>query len=241
MAGRYFFMIGLVLAAALSCSRQEARTEAEKQAAPVVLLKPKPRLMTAEQRTELGFPPEIISQVEAASDAPAEPFFEDVMIRSANLKGDVMIAAARLSGFSVRTSRPEELISSLSPDFRSQGFLIFRSQQNYGSVPDVITVIRGNNSYDILLVQKTEATRHDLDTKAIITWLKGQQRKGTFVITGAGADWLEARFIVPPKNMNAFARSVAAFSPEVLAENGGTIEKLTDTMTRSNGFTLWWD
>jgi hypothetical protein len=34
---------------------------------------------------------------------------------------------------------------------------------------------------------------------------------------------------------------VAAFAPEVLAENRGSIERLADTMSRINGFTLWWD
>jgi hypothetical protein len=240
MADRYFLLAGLILVAAASCSQREATTP-EKKTAPMVLLKLKPKVMTEAQRTELGFPPDIISKFEAAGGAPAEPFFEDVMIRSSNLKGDVMIAAAHLSGISVRTRRADEVITDLSPAFRSQGFLIFRSQQNYGNVPDVITVIRGKNSYDILQIQKTEAPRHDLDTKAIIKWLKGQQRTGTFVITGAGADWLEARFIRPPKNMNAFARSVASFAPEVLTENRGTIEKLAETMTRTNGFLLWWD
>jgi len=241
MADKSLFLACLLLVAALSCSQQEAANAPDKNAAPLVLLKPKPKIMTAAQRAELGFPPDIIAQVEAAGGAPAEPFFEDVMIRSSNLKGDVMIATARLSGFSVHTPKADEVISSLSPAFRSQGFLVFRSQQNYGNVPDVVTVIRGKSTYDILLVQKTEAPRHNLDTKAIIKWLKGQQRTGTFVITGAGADWLEARFIVPPKNMNAFARSVGSFAPEVLAENKGTIEKLADTMKHSNGFSLWWD
>lgn len=241
MGDRYVLLIGLLLVALLSCSQQDTKAPQGKKTAPLVILKPKPKLMTAEQRAELDFPRDIISQIETAGGAPAEPFFEEVMIRSSNLKGDVMIASARLSGFSVRTGKAEEIIASFSPSFRSQGFLIFRSQQNYGSVPDVLTVIRGNNSYDILLVQRTEASRHHLDTKAIIKWLKQQQKTGTFVITGAGADWLEARFIKPPKNMNAFARSVASIAPEVLAENHGTIEKLADTMTRANGFSLWWD
>jgi len=241
MADRYFLVFIIVLVSVASCSQQEARTSPGKKEAPLVLLKPKPKVMTVEQRAELGFPPDIISQIEAAGGAPAEPFFEEVMIRSSNLKGDVMIAAARLSGFSVRTGKAEEIIAGLSPSFRSQGFLIFRSQQNYGSVPDVLTVIRGKNSYDILLVQRTEAPRQHLDTKAIIKWLKGQQTTGSFVITGAGADWLEARFIKPPRNMTAFARSVASFAPEALSENQGSIEKLADTMTRINGFSLWWD
>ena len=41
--------------------------------------------------------------------------------------------------------------------------------------------------------------------------------------------------------MKAFARKVAAFSPDVLAENKGTLEKLVDAMVQKNGFSLWWD
>lgn len=212
-----------------------------KKAAPTVILKPKPRVMTAEQRAELGFPPDIIAQVETAGNAQAEPFFDEVMIRSSNLKGDVMIATARLSGFSIRSTKTDQIIQDLSPSFRAKGFLIFRSQQNFGNVPDVVTVVRGNNSYDILLIQRTEAPRHNLDTKKIIKWLKEQQKVASFVITGAGSDWLQARFIKPPKNMKAFARKVAAFSPDVLAENKGDLMRLVDTMERTNGFSLWWD
>jgi len=241
MAANYLVIAVLLFLSALACSNGEKPSVPGKKAAPMVILKPKPKVMTVEQRKELGFPPDIISSVETAAGAPAEPFFDEVMIRSSNLKGDVMIATARLSGFSVRSTRTDQIIMDLSPSFRTKGFLIFRSQHNFGNVPDVVTVVRGNNSYDILMTQRTEAPRHNLDTKKIIKWLKEQQKTSSFVVTGAGADWLEARFIKPPKNMKAFARKVAAFSPDVLAENKGTLEKLADTMERTNGFSLWWD
>jgi len=241
MAGRHLVITGLVLLAVVSCSKEETQSQTGKKAAPMVILKPKPKVMTAEQRAELGFPPDIIAQVEATGSVQAEPFWDEVMIRSSNLKGDVMIATARLSGFSVRSTKADQIIMDLTPSFRTKGFLIFRSQQNFGNVPDVVTVVRGNNSYDILLIQRTEAPRHNLDTKKIIKWLKEQQKLASFVITGAGSDWLQARFIKPPKNMKAFARKVAAFSPDMLAENNGSLEKLADTMEQSNGFSLWWD
>jgi hypothetical protein len=241
MAGRYLIFVALVLLTVVSCSKEEKPSAADKKTAPMVILKPKPKVMTAEQRAELGFPPDIIAQVETAGSVQAEPFFDEVMIRSSNLKGDVMIATARLSGFSVRSTKADQIIMDLTPSFRTKGFLIFRSQQNFGNVPDVVTVVRGNNSYDILLIQRTEAPRHNLDTKKIIKWLKEQQKLASFVITGAGSDWLQARFIKPPKNMKVFARKVAAFSPDMLAENNGSLEKLVDTMEQSNGFSLWWD
>jgi hypothetical protein len=105
----------------------------------------------------------------------------------------------------------------------------------------VVTVVRGGNTYDILKVQRTEAPHYHLDTKAIIAWLKEQQKQGPFVITGAGADWVEASFVRPPKNMGAFARRVVSFAPDVLREGPHTVDKLADRMAETNGFHLLWD
>jgi hypothetical protein len=207
----------------------------------MVILKPKPKVLTAEQRLDLGFPEELIREVETAAESVAEPFFELVMMKSANLKGDVMITTGKLSGFSVRTIEADGLIRALSPSLRSRGYLIFRSGQNFGSVPDIVTVVRGTSSYDILRIQQTESAHYHLDTKMIITWLRKQQSQGPFVITGAGADWVEAQFVRPPRNMKAFARNVAAFAPDVLREEHGTVDRLAAWMEETNGFRLAWD
>lgn len=242
MAGNRFYFLILFSLLFFACGREDRPAEQpSRKPEPTVILKPKPKLMSPEQRKELGFPDEIIGQVEDASEALAEPFFEDVMMRTANLRGDVMIAGSKLSGFSVRTSNADEVIGMLSPSFRKRGFLIFRSGQNYGNVPDIVSVVRGSSSYDILKIQKTEASNYHLGTKEIIAWLKKQQQFGAFVVTGAGADWVEARFITPPKKMGSFARKVAAFAPDVLTEHNGSVDRLAERMKRLNGFALWWD
>jgi len=242
MAVNRLVLVIFCIALLYGCSREQKPAEPPaRRQEPTVILKPKPKMISPEQRRELGFPEEIIRWVEDATGAVAEPFFEDVMMRTANLRGDVMMAGNKLRGFSVRTAKADEVIRDLSPVFRKQGFLVFRSEQNYGKVPDIVTIVRGNNSYDILKVQKTGSQNYHLESKAIIEWLKKQQQYGTFVITGAGADWVEAQFIKPPKNMKAFARSVAAFAPDVLADHKDSVDKLAEKMKRSNGFTLWWD
>jgi len=241
MAARQLLIIVLLAFFAAACAkddRQDAKTA--KPDVPLIV-KAKPRMMTDEQKAQLAFPPDIIAQVETAAGAAAEPFFEDVMIRSANLKGDVMIATAKLSGFSVHTRNAEEIIAGLSRPFRTRGFLIFRSEQNYGSVPDVVTVVRGESSYDILRIQRTEAPHYHLSTASIIKWLRVQQRSGSFVITGAGADWVEASFIQQPRNLKVFARNIVAFAPDVLHEGPSTVDKIADRMAKTNGFRLVWD
>lgn len=239
MAGRYLFLGLAVILGLISCKAE--KPQAPKKPAPVVIVKPKPPVLSQEQRAELGFPPEIISQIELAAGAEAEPFFVTVVMPSENLKGEKGIERERLAGFSVRTKNADELISSFRPSLRAKGYLVFRSRKSYGTLPDIVTVTKGNNSYDILKVQGTEASNYHLDTKAIIIWLKEQQKQASFVITGAGPDWLEARFTKPPQNMQSFARNVRAFAPDVIDPGKGTIDKLVQQMEKMNGFYLKWD
>lgn len=242
MVGRYIApgVIALVLFAGCTSEEKPQLVEPPKPA-PLVVVKPKPETMKAEERKELGFPKSIISDLETAARAEAEPFFETVVSSSENLRGENGIERERLAGFSVRTSNADEIIATFSRPLRSKGYLIFRSRQNYGNVPDVVTVIKGSSSYDILRVQKTEAPAYKLETKAIIAWLKERQKDGAFVVTGASQDRVEARFIRQPADMRAFARKVIAFAPDVRHEGPRTAEKLAERMKKTNGFFLLWD
>jgi hypothetical protein len=229
----------VVILGLISCKAEKPQTP--KKSAPVVIVKPKPPLLGQGQREELGFPPEILSQIELAAGAEAEPFFMTVVIPSENLKGEKGIEKDQLAGFSVRTKNADAIISSFRPSLCAKGYLLFRSHKSYGTLPDIITVIKGNSTYDILRIQGTEASNYHLDTKEIITWLKEQQKLASFVITGAGTDWLEARFIKPPTNMQAFARIVRSFAPDVIDPEKGTDDKLAEHMEKMNGFYLKWD
>jgi hypothetical protein len=244
MAGRYagrYLVLSFICISFISACSAEKPVEPPKKPEPLVIVKPKHPVLTPEQRTELGFPSDMIAQLEQASGSEAEPFFVTVVVPSENLKGEKGFEKEKLAGFSVRTKKTDDLVTSFRAGLRVKGYLIFRSHKSYGSLPDIITIVRGNNSYDILKVQGTEAPNYRLDTKAIITWLKSQQQQGTFVITGAGADWLEARFIKPPKDMRAFAKNVYVFAPDVMAHGPGTVEKLAEKMKKTNSFYLEWD
>jgi hypothetical protein len=164
-----------------------------------------------------------------------------VLLRAENLKGEKGFESRKLAGFSVRTKKADEIIGSFRAKSRAQGYLVFKSQKSYGTLPEIVTIVKGNNSYDILKIQGTEGASYRLDTKTIIVWLRERQKEGTFVITGAGPDWIEARFIKPPKNMKAFAKKASVFAPDVLLHGPRSVEKLAEQMRKSNGFALVWD
>lgn len=236
---RYGLVLVVLSLSVFGC-KEEKPPEPKKVQPPVVFSQKHP-VLTIEQRAELNFPDDILSAVELAAGAEAEPFFETVVVKAENLKGETSVEREQLAGFSVRTKRAIETVDALSGKLRARGFLIFRSRRNYGNVPDRVTVVKGNNSYDILKRQKTESINFHLDTRAIIAWLKEQQAQGSFVIVGAGPDWVEARFIRQPQDMLAFAKKVYAFAPDTVSVEAGTLDKLAKKMTRTNRFYLVWD
>jgi hypothetical protein len=238
--GRYL-VPGLIFTSLISACSAGRPVEHPRKPSPVVIVKTKRPVLTQEQRRELGFPADVITEVELAAGSKAEPFVVSVVVPSENLKGEKGLEKEKLAGFSVRTKKADDLITSFRAGLRVRGYLIFRSRNSYGDLPDIVTVVKGNSSYDILKIQGTEALNYQLDTKTIIAWLKDKQRLGTFMITGVGSDWLEARFIKPPQNMLSFARKVVAFAPDVMVHGPRSVEKLAEKMKRTNGFYLEWD
>ncbi len=215
--------------------------EQKKTEQPAVVVRPRHATLSPYQRKELAFPEDLISKIELSAGAEAEPFFVTVYERARNLKGDQGVERGKLAGFSVRIKQSEELIASWRAGLRVKGFLIFKSHRGYGSLPDIVTVVRGNNSYDLLKLQGTEAPNYQLDTAAIITWLREQQHVASFSITGAGADWVEGRFVKQPVNMLSFARKVLSFAPDVREYGPQTADALALRMKKNNSFLLIWD
>ena len=222
MAGRYSILV-LVLVSFLFACRAEEPVKPKKPVS-MVIIKPKRAVLAGEQRKELGFPADMISQVELAAGAEAEPFFVTEIVPSANLKGEEGFESARLAGFSVHTKRTDELIASYRASLRAKGYLIFRSQKSYGRLNDIVTVVKGNATYDILKIQRTEAPNYHLKTKDIVGWLKERQKDASFVVTGAGPDWLETKFIRPPKDSPVFAKKIIDFAPDVLERDQQTVK-----------------
>lgn len=240
MVIRYVFFLAALSLLAFGC-KEEKPPEPKKAPPPPVVFNQKHPGLTSEQRAELNFPADILAEVELAAGAEAEPFFETVVVKAENLKGETSVEQERLAGFSVRTKRAVETVDALSGKLRARGFLIFRSSRNYGNVPDRVTVAKGNSSYDILKLQKTESINFHLNTRAIIAWLKKQQKQAPFVLVGAGPDWIEGRFTKQPQNMLSFAKKIYAFAPDTVSVEAGTLDKLAKKMTRTNRFFLVWD
>lgn len=233
------FLLPVLLVA--GCKTEKPVKQKSSKPGPSELIRSKHPVLTSEERAELLFPEDIVTKVALSADAEPEPFFVTYLVPSQNLKGDRGIERRKLAGFSVRTQNADELIASYRPGLRVRGYLIFKSYRGYGSLPDIVTVVKGNSSYDLLKIMATESVTYRLNTKAIIAWLKARQKSGSFFITGAGPDWIEAQFVRRPANMRAFAGKIFAFAPDVRRHGPKTPGALAESMKKTNGFYLVWD
>ena len=86
MAGNYAVLIAIVIASLSACSSE--RQEEPKQPLSSAIVVSKRPVLSQEQRSELGFPADVIAKVELAAGADAEPFFVSVVVRTENLKGE---------------------------------------------------------------------------------------------------------------------------------------------------------
>jgi hypothetical protein len=232
------FILAMLAGMILSACTQQKIPE-QKKTAQTVLVKQKLAKLSEDQRAVLKFSPDVISMIELAAGVDATPFYRTILGRTQNLEGESEIEDRKLAGFSVRTKNADDLIGNYRDKLRAKGFLIFKSGRGYGAVPDIVTVVRGRDPYDVLVVQGTDAPNYHLDTKAIVRWLKKQPP--VFFISGAGADWVEARFKKKPQNLRSFAGKAAAFAPDMLEHGQLTLDELVQRMEKLNGFLLVWD
>ncbi len=108
------------------------------------------------------------------------------------------------------------IIDSLKSALHGKGYTVFRSEQNFGHMPDVIAIIKSDDPFDILRCKGTEAANYGLDNESLISTLRSWQAETPFDIIGADYDWVEARFSRPPANWLAMAEKVYDFCPDVV-------------------------
>ncbi len=133
------------------------------------------------------------------------------------------------------------LAAALDGKLQSMGYLVFISETNFGRKPDKVGVVKTDDQFDLLRLQGTNGLNYDLTPKAVIEKLQGWEKRFPFKITGCGMDWVQAEFMRPPDDMDAFAKEVYDFCPDVVEQGTATVEALASEMKRANSLYLWWD
>jgi len=96
-----------------------------------------------------------------------------------------------------------------------------------------VTLARANSSENnmsaIIREAGTSAGNYDLDTDAIVERLTAWQSLCTFRIPSAGRDRVEIEFDTLPEDMEAFAKELYDFCPDLVEQGTGCIAELVES------------
>lgn len=134
-----------------------------------------------------------------------------------------------------------EVIELLSRQL-DPGFVVFRSEMNFGHGPDRVALLRASDPLAApVVVMGTAGVNYDVTTGMIVARLREWDARFGLRIVGVSGAWVEAEFVRQPEDMLAFAREVYAFCPDIVDQGTETVEALAEEMRRTNKLYLWWD
>lgn len=125
---------------------------------------------------------------------------------------------------------------------RSAGYLLFKSVENYGNLPDQFALVKSTDQFDIVKLKCTSAPNYDISNDSLLIRLHDWHTRYSMEILGAGTDWIEARIEkIPPADLDSFAREIHSFCPDIAEEGVGNVEDLVQELKATKTLYLWWD
>ena len=132
----------------------------------------------------------------------------------------------------------EQLRSSL----KKQGYLLFKSEENFGTTPDKFAVLKSKDQFDIVKFRATTGANYNISNDSITLKLHEWYAEQPFEITGADADWVEVHLLkITHPTAQSFAKEVSAFCPDLIEQGAETVENLAAEMMQTRRLFLWWD
>ncbi len=129
-------------------------------------------------------------------------------------------------------------------DLRKQvgpGYLVFCFEQGFGRGPDQIALMRGTDQFAILRTVGTNGINYDIGPEKVQARVQAWDKRYGLDIVAAGFDWMQADLKRPPANMEAFAKEVYKFCPDVVEQGTNTVKELAKEMKAGRLVYLWWD
>ncbi len=195
-----------------------------------------PRELTLEEtqllrQLEFG-DPAVIAAI-ASVGGPVERLF--------GLADDGFAAPAAGVTVEIHQDRVETALGRLRQELSPLGFGVYHAEQHFGFQPDRLAVVKGTDPYEFLSLVRVDGINHGLEHEAVLARLRAWDQRFGLDYRGAGLDWVRATFKTTPPDLDAFAREVYAFCPDVVDQGTETVEALAAEMRRSGTLYCWWD
>lgn len=133
------------------------------------------------------------------------------------------------------------LVIKLRDKFRERGYYIYISESNFGHSPDVVTILKTNDKFDVLRFEGTSGINYDITLEDIIDKLSIWDKKYGLKLVGSGIDFLEADYNHVPNDIDAYSKELYAFCPDIVDQGVGSLDALQADIKITKKLYLWWD
>jgi hypothetical protein len=126
--------------------------------------------------------------------------------------------------------------------FLAKGYYLFRYEQNFGlgDRTDRLGLLPTTDKYAVMAVMETNGDNSNIGTSGVIAWMKDLEKDQPFVLTGIGFDYMEGHLTAPVKDAQDLARRMYEFTPDIVDQGVGTVDKLADELAKGTLY-FWWD
>ncbi len=104
-----------------------------------------------------------------------------------------------------------------------------------------IVIAPGTSQFDIIYVAASDAVNYGMETDDLVSVLRRWDQSIGIEIFAAQTDRISFRLKSPPANLNAFAKEVYEFCPDIVDQESATLADLATEIATTNEVHLWWD
>jgi hypothetical protein len=184
----------------------------------------------------LHFDSTVISAIRGLTAAPLQSLAQNE---------DMEVAPMQATAFEFEYDLPDEQLKKFEKvrkHLKEKGYLLFKSEENYGNLPDKYAVLKSRDPFDIIRFRGTSGPNYEISNDSILSRLKDWHQRFSLEITGADADWVEVRFAhLPVEALPAFAKEVYTFCPDIVEQGAGNTESMVEDLKETGSLFLWWD
>ncbi len=227
-----FLSLSILLSGNLSCGKAGRPAPAS----PVPSVQPsspgKAPLSDEDALRDAGLDKEVIALIRKETSEPFERLMgSDEDFNESKAQGVVVKAGSEGA---------EKMALKLRPELTKKGYISYITDV-MGDDSTKVTVMKGTDPYDILMLKKTNGINYDHSNADVIAKLKEWEKRCPFVILGASGDWVQLESAEVPPDCDGFAQEVYRFCPDIVDQGTGSVEELSKEMKKSRRLFLWWD
>ena len=144
--------------------------------------------------------------------------------------------------FGVPAGKIGPILHDTHKSFLAKGFYLFRYEQNFGfhDSPDKVGLLPTTDKYAVMAAMETNGANYNIGTSGVIAWMKELEEDQPYVLTGIGFDYMEGHLTGAVKDAQNLARRMYAFSPDIVDQGVGDVDKLADELEKGTLY-FWWD